>query len=252
MNEMSDHKDQENQLTALDYTRDGKKFVVGGRDRNLYLYDDHTRELITTMHSRGQRVFGHRNRIFCVKCHPDDENLLVSAGWDGSVKIYDIRDKAPVGSMRGPEISGDSLDIFEDCIVSGSYRNQETMQMFSISQQKRVHTWEWNQQMRDTDSGYCFSTRFTNDGNFIVAGGAGNNEVRVFANNSDTSATFKLQLEIKNMACPVTNVETNPNPGTKQMAFGMSNGNVIIMNYEIDNTEEFQPYNGELAKIAKE
>jgi len=36
----------------------------------------------------------------------------VSAGWDGAVKIYDIRDKAPVGSMRGPEISGDSLDVF--------------------------------------------------------------------------------------------------------------------------------------------
>jgi len=75
------------------------------------------------MHSRGLKVFGHRNRVFCVKCHPDDENLLVSAGWDGSVKIYDIRDKAPVGSMRGPEISANSLDIFEDSIVSASYRN---------------------------------------------------------------------------------------------------------------------------------
>ena len=188
---MTEHKESENNLTALDYTRDGKKFCVGGRDRNVYVYDDHTRELITTMHSRGTKIWGHRNRIFCIKCHPDDENLVVSAGWDGAVKIYDIRDKAPVGSMRGPEISGDSLDIFEDLIVSGSYRNQEAMQIFSISQRKRVHTWEWNQS-RDLDSGYCFSTKFTNDGNFIIAGGAGNNELKVYMNNSDTTATFKL------------------------------------------------------------
>ncbi len=36
------------------------------------------------------------------------------------------------------------------------------------------------------------------------------------------------------------------------MAFGMSNGNIIILNYDVDSNEEFQPYNGELAKIAKE
>jgi len=53
MNEMTEHRDVENNLTALDYTRDGKKFCCGGRDRNVYVYDDHTRELITTMHSRG-------------------------------------------------------------------------------------------------------------------------------------------------------------------------------------------------------
>jgi len=44
MNEMTQHKEAENNLTALDYTKDGKKFVVAGRDRNIYVYDDHTRE----------------------------------------------------------------------------------------------------------------------------------------------------------------------------------------------------------------
>ena len=53
MNEMHEHRDEENNLTALDYTRDGKKFAVGGRDRNVYVYDDMTKELVTTMHSRG-------------------------------------------------------------------------------------------------------------------------------------------------------------------------------------------------------
>lgn len=127
------HVGIQNHLMALDYTRDGKKYAVAGVNSNVYVYDDHTREIAYTMHSKGLKIYGHRNRILSVKCHPDDENLIITAGWDNTVKIYDLRDKAPVGSMRGPLLGGDSIDVFEDLIVSGSNRNKETMQIFSIS-----------------------------------------------------------------------------------------------------------------------
>jgi hypothetical protein len=42
------------------------------------------------------------------------------------------------------------------------------------------------------DSGYVFATKFSKDGNFIIAGGAGKNEIRVYMNNSDTTANYKL------------------------------------------------------------
>ena len=79
------------------------------------------------MHDRGFKIPGHGNRVFSVRCHPENFNIVVSGGWDGSVKIYDIRDKAPVGSIGGPQCSGDSLDIFDDMIVAGSARNKEVM-----------------------------------------------------------------------------------------------------------------------------
>lgn len=85
------------------------------------------------MRGRDLKVPGHQNRIFSVKTHPDDCNVLATAGWDRSLKIYDIRAKGPVASIGGPTCSGDSLDIYDDMIVTGSYRNKEVMQIFSLS-----------------------------------------------------------------------------------------------------------------------
>lgn len=144
------------------------------------------------MHDRGFKVPGHKNRILAIRRHPENFNVIVSGGWDGSIKIYDLRDSAPIGTIGGPECSGDSIDLYDDMIVSGSSRNKDVMQMFSLSQMKKIYTWDYNSASKDIDSGYVLGTRFSNDGNFIFAGGAGHNELRVFSNNCDGSANFKL------------------------------------------------------------
>ena len=56
----------------------------------------------------------------------------MTAGWDRSIKIYDIRDKAPIASIGGSCVSGDALDIFDDMVICGSYRNKDIMQMYSL------------------------------------------------------------------------------------------------------------------------
>ena len=90
------HKTIKNNLYCGDYTCDGWKLVVGGSDRNLYVYDEHTRQLIKTMNSRDEKITGHTNRIYSIKCHPDDPNLFFSAGFDHSLMIYDIKDGLPI------------------------------------------------------------------------------------------------------------------------------------------------------------
>lgn len=209
MNDITEHQERDHNLLACDYTRDGKKLAVAGCDRNIYVYDQQTRELAATMHSRGIQISGHQNRVFVIKPHPNDANVLITGSWDGSIKIYDIRDKAPVGSIAGPLICGDSLDMYDDMIVTGSNRNREEIQTFSFSQRKRVHTFDFGA-TKDFESGYLFSTKFTHDGNFILAGGAGKNELKVFANNADTTATYKLQMEIKDLSGPVYQICTHP------------------------------------------
>ena len=36
------------------------------------------------------------------------------------------------------------------------------------------------------------STKFSNDGQYIIAGGAGGNEVKIFANDADSNAKFEV------------------------------------------------------------
>jgi len=132
INEITMHRDKGNNLCCSDYTRDGLNLVVAGENRNLYVYDEKTTQLKYIMNDRHYKIPGHQNRVFSIKCHPEDPNILVSAGWDRSVKIYDIRDKAPVASIGGSAVSGDSLDIFDDMVICGSHRNKDVMQVYSI------------------------------------------------------------------------------------------------------------------------
>jgi COMPASS component SWD3 len=55
---------------------------------------------------------GHSNRVFSIKFNPDDENILLSGGWDNTVQIWDIRAGASVRSIFGPHICGDAMDIY--------------------------------------------------------------------------------------------------------------------------------------------
>lgn len=93
----------------------------------LYLYDGVEKNLISTIYDLGGKVPSHQNRIFCLKSHPEHENVILSAGWDGAIKIYDLRAKSLVDQMIGPRCSGDSLDIFEDAIVCGNNCYKDTM-----------------------------------------------------------------------------------------------------------------------------
>jgi len=127
------HKENGNNLYCADYTCDGKKLIVGGSDRNLYVYDESNRTLISTLHSRDEKLSGHQNRIYSIKSSRDDPNIFVSAGWDGNLKVYDIAQGLPIASILGPHCSNDSIDIFGDMILVGSMRNEQVMQLFSIS-----------------------------------------------------------------------------------------------------------------------
>jgi WD40 repeat protein len=64
---------------------------------------------------------GHTNRVFCVKYSQENPNLIVSGGWDLSVKIWDLREPTPIKQMMGPYICGDTIDINGGYLVTGAF-----------------------------------------------------------------------------------------------------------------------------------
>ena len=84
-------EEKDNGTTGLDYHRDGILFATGGNDNIVRLYDDETKTLISNLESNTFDLIEHSNKIFCVTFHKTNADLLVSGGWDRTIKFYDIR-----------------------------------------------------------------------------------------------------------------------------------------------------------------
>jgi WD40 repeat protein len=111
---------------CADYNKSGSLLLTAGTSRKIYAFDESSEKVLKfSMYGKDLKVPGHQNRIFCVKSHPLDENLLVTSGWDSSIKIYDLRKRYPIASIGGPLCSGDSIDIYDDMILAGSNRNNK-------------------------------------------------------------------------------------------------------------------------------
>ena len=73
-------------------------------------------------------------------------NILFSGGWDNTMQVYDIREKGPVASIFGPHVCGDAIDVRNDgyTVLTGSYRQDDALQLFDIRAMKCTRTYEWD------------------------------------------------------------------------------------------------------------
>lgn len=95
------------------------------------------------------------------------------------------------------------------------------MQIFSLSKRSLVHTVEWEAtSKKDIEAGYVYGARFSRpDPHLIIAGGAGRNEIKVFENNVDGSATTKLLSTISEFESPCLSMDAAKNG--ENFAFGL-------------------------------
>lgn len=94
---------------CCDYNLNGTDFVTGDSDGIVRVYDEQTRQLKVVYEGGGTGAAGHKMKVNCVKWV--DENLIVSGGWDKTIKVWDIREPAPIRSIFGPYVAADSLDV---------------------------------------------------------------------------------------------------------------------------------------------
>jgi COMPASS component SWD3 len=167
-----------------DYRDDGLQVAVAGKSTAVQVYDENTKSLVATFKSSGMYSLGHSNRVCCVK-YLTDRNLLVSGGWDNTLFFWDIREGKNVGWLHGPHICGDSIDVRGDTLLTGSYDNKNVLQLWSVSERKLIETVNWSPEVSTGEQlGFLYTAGFDRmlKGNeYIVAGGGGLNELRIFA-----------------------------------------------------------------------
>jgi COMPASS component SWD3 len=84
---------------------------------------------------------GHKSRINSVCFHKNDStgnysNLLVSGGWDQRVVIYDIRTNKICATIFGPYICGDSIDMKDHVLLTGSFYTDSNIELWDLRNYK--------------------------------------------------------------------------------------------------------------------
>jgi COMPASS component SWD3 len=135
---------------------------------------------------------GHSNRIFSIKFHPEDQNIMLSCGWDNTIYFWDLRDSKSFASCYGPAVTGDSLDIKGNYILTGSWRNKEQLELWDYGQRKKVSNILWDGDI-NLENAYIYGCQFSKrDNESILAGCSNLNEVRIFDRMNNNKPVVKI------------------------------------------------------------
>ena len=129
-------------------------------------------------------------------------------------------------------------------IIAGSNRHKDCLQFFSLTKHQLIQSIDWElTSKKDIEAGFVFGTRFSKPkADLIFAGGAGKNEVKVFENNCDGSATMRILATINEFDSPILSMDTAKNG---DVAVGLQDGRIVIINSKLEEPYgDFEGYQG--------
>ena len=74
------------------------------------------------------------------------------------MQVYDLREEGPVATIFGPVLSGDSLDVRGDTMITGSFRGKDALQVWSLAERELVHSVEWEPGSSFSDNAFLFTS----------------------------------------------------------------------------------------------
>ncbi|KAI8910168.1 WD40-repeat-containing domain protein [Gorgonomyces haynaldii] len=185
-------QDNPDQTNIVSYRKDGLLFATGGTDLVVRVYDSKENKISQVLtYGTPNETAGHSNRIFSVKFHPKDVNLLVSGGWDDTLQIWDTRVGKSVRSIYGPHVCGDSVDFNHngETVLTGSYTNKDALQLWDWSSGKLIENVAWGEDL-NSQKQFLYSCQFSKGedaslkipNRYILCGGGSGtrNEVKIF------------------------------------------------------------------------
>mmetsp|Transcript_3180 Transcript_3180/g.4697 ORF Transcript_3180/g.4697 Transcript_3180/m.4697 type:complete len:333 (+) Transcript_3180:89-1087(+) len=222
--------EENNQVYAVDYRSDGKFFATTGKDTCVRVYDEATKSLVVKMQGGiGNKTAGHANRVFTLKFHPTDPNVLVSGGWDNTVQIWDKRQDTAVRRIFGPKLCGESLDIDKKgVILTGSWRNKNQLQLWDYGTGKLIEDISLPVDPQTQQHTSIYSATFNSTANLIAIGGSGTNDAKVIDRHTGKiiGSTASLEKAFYSVAF---------SPDNQNVAAAGGDGNIYILKKSSSN-----------------
>jgi len=240
-----------NALSAVAFTSDGEKLMVGGQDKTLMLLDieqdfgSSTLKPLTIFGGDPElngKVQGHGLKVIGMDAKPDDPNIIVSAGLDRHILVWDIRAGThPVNGIYGPELVSDSINISKDgnSILTGSHRSKHPLEIYDLRVGADAHAnpvakWDWRADEQAKEGGGRWTTCLLLgaawddwENKTIVAAGENENLARVYERSADPEAPLSIvgTLRGKEQAWWSACVSTDG----RSAAFGSADGSVCMV-----------------------
>lgn len=146
----------------------------------MTVYDEHKKKEFHVLQA-GLNSPAHSKRVLAVKFSKDDPNLLMSAGWDNVIILWDLRTHKSTGYIYGPQIYGEALDIQGNLILAGSSREEKQLQLFDNRTLKTLVSIDWDQNPEISKKAYVYSAQFgKHDKTMVGAAATGVNQIKVF------------------------------------------------------------------------
>lgn len=170
-----------NEINCIDFDYDGFNFATAGKDLNVRIYDTKTFEL--------DRLYGGYDntqnpseiaacamRVFSLKYHPEKDNIFVTGGWENHLKIWDHTTQNGVQrTIHGPHICGDSIDLHDWTILTGSWVGTKALQEWDWTTGKVIKDIPFN--YSGHDGAYLYCAQYC-DNDVVIAGGSGTNSIQ--------------------------------------------------------------------------
>ena len=172
-------KEEDNYIYTCDFNSEGLLYATGGSDTTIRVYDLETKMPIYLLKTKEDNP-GHSNRVYNAMFNQSDPNILFSGGWDCNIFIWDLRTGGSVNYLSGPMICGDSMDLRNHELLTGSWRNDHQIEIWDIRTLKLMMNVPWiNESINDKS--FIYSCKFSKASeNFIIAGSTGKCELRLF------------------------------------------------------------------------
>lgn len=123
------------EIFTSDYDLYGTKYVVGCNNGILKVFDANTNSNVQVFRPVEEIT---AQRVFCTKWF--NEYNILSAGWDNKISVWDARTGIVCRTILGPHVCGDSVDVKENYIVSGSYNVKDQVQVWDFGSGKNIYT----------------------------------------------------------------------------------------------------------------
>mmetsp|Transcript_3186 Transcript_3186/g.6178 ORF Transcript_3186/g.6178 Transcript_3186/m.6178 type:complete len:145 (+) Transcript_3186:586-1020(+) len=100
-----------------------------------------------------------------------------------------------VKKWGGAHVCGDSMDVFEDVVITGSWRERNGLQVWNLADGKLIREIDYHsaEKKKEELTDHIYGACFNYDGSKFAAGGSHTNEVRVY----DVRNHFRRSQRIK-------------------------------------------------------